>query len=58
MSELENDEVNRQLCPWTHFLGHLKLKSRFWLNGMTGDEVGTLDIAVMNVAKRLHDPTT
>jgi hypothetical protein len=44
--------------PWTHFLGHLKLKSRFWLNGMTGDEAGTLGIAVMNVVKRLHDPTT
>jgi hypothetical protein len=52
MSELENDEVNRQLCSVDTF------SWSFWLNGMTGDEVGTLDIAVMNVAKRLHDPTT
>jgi hypothetical protein len=44
--------------PWTHFLGHPKRKSKFCLNGMTGDETKNLDIAVMSVAKHLHDPAT
>jgi hypothetical protein len=35
-------------------LGPLKLKSRFWLNGMTGDETKTLDITAVIVAKYLR----
>jgi hypothetical protein len=37
--------------PWTHFLGHLKLKSKFCLNGMIGDGTETLDMAAITVKK-------
>jgi hypothetical protein len=56
MSELENDM--RSIASFVPLLqmkcltlGPLKLKSRYSLNGMTGDETKNLDIAAITAKK-------